>query len=124
MHLFHGELGDWCADRLTGTADVSRHIADQVRGVHLTRPAGRMDKHHWSQAGKTFVNRLAEMVQPAPPYSALHGLVRVGLVSMDWAHRQAATYPTRVGLPEAERARALDLRPTPPPFRASPTART
>ena len=111
-HLFHGELSDWCESRLTGTPDIARHIADKVHGVPLTRPSGRMNKYHWSQADRTFVNRLAELVQSAPPYSALHGLVRVGLVSMPWAHQQAASYPTHARLPADERERALFMRPT------------
>ncbi|TDD66580.1 hypothetical protein E1298_40235 [Actinomadura rubrisoli] len=55
---------------------------------------------------------MTTLVQPAPPYSALYGLARTGLVGRDWAHRQAGLYPTHIRLAEAERRRALDLRPT------------
>ena len=111
-HLHHGALSDWCEERLTGSAAVAQHIADQVRGTSITRPSGQVDRHHWSQAERTFAYRVAAMFQPAPPYSALLGLARTGLVSVPWAHRQAALYPTHASLPPNERERALDFRPT------------
>lgn len=111
-HLHHGALSDWCEERLTGSAEIAHSIAEQVRGAFITRPPGHVDRHHWSQAERTFAYRVAAMVQPAPPYSALLGLVRAGLVSMSWAHQQAALYPTYANLPSNERERALDFRPT------------
>ncbi|WP_439674033.1 hypothetical protein [Embleya sp. MST-111070] len=53
------------------------------------------------------------MIQPAPPYTALLGLARAGLVSRSWADAQAARYPTHAPLPEQLRGRARDMRPTP-----------
>lgn len=112
-HLYHGELGDWCETRLTGSAEVARQAAALVREQEVIRPEGPVDRHHWSQAGRTFALRLAALIQPAPPYSALLGLARIGLVSRSWADAQAARYPTHARLPEHLRRRALDMCPTP-----------
>lgn len=88
-------------------------MAAQVRHCEVTRPEGPVDRHHWSQAGRAFALRLAALIQPAPPYSALLGLAGAGLVSRSWADEQATRYPTHARLPEHRRERALDMRPTP-----------
>ncbi|GAA3126764.1 hypothetical protein GCM10017600_47590 [Streptosporangium carneum] len=84
----------------------------ETKEQSAVRPAERVGRRHWTQVDRAFGIRMATLVQPAPPYSALYGLVKVGLVGLDWAHRQAGLYPTHVFLREAERRRALDLRPT------------
>lgn len=112
-HLYHGELGDWCEERLTGSHAVVREIAHQIASTGVTRPDGRVHKQHWPQSDRTFATRFALMVQPAPPYSALLGLVSAGLVSRSWADGQAARYPTHASLSAPELERALDLRPVP-----------
>lgn len=105
-HLYHGELGGWCETRLTGSAEAAQHMAAQVRDREITRPEGPVDRHHWSQAGRAFALRLAALIQPAPPSSALLGLARAGLVSRSWADAQAARYPTHARLPEHQIGRA------------------
>lgn len=112
-HLYHGELRDWCEARLTGSAEVARDAAASVRDHEIVRPAGPVERYYWSQAGRAFTLRLATLVQPAPPYSALLGLARAGLVSRAWADAQAARYPTHARLPEHLRERALDMWPMP-----------
>lgn len=111
-HLYSGELGEWCSARLTGSHEAARRLAVATKGQPEVRPAERSDKRHWGQVERAFGLRMATLVQPAPPYSALYGLVRIGLVRLDWAHQQAGLYPSHIHLREAERRRALDFRPT------------
>ncbi|GAA4057306.1 hypothetical protein [Actinomadura miaoliensis] len=111
-HLYFGELGEWCAERLTGSDEVAHRISVETKDQSPVRPAERVGRRHWSQVDRAFGVRMATLVQPAPPYSALYGLVRAGLVRRDWAHRQAGLYPTHIHLRGTERRRALDLRPT------------
>lgn len=110
--LHGGELGKWCARRFTGSAEAVGRLVGTTRGRRPVFPSGQVDGRHWASIGGAFGARLAALVQPAPPYYALHGLVAAGLVSRAWADEQAALYPTHAGLGERERSRALDLRPT------------
>lgn len=110
--LRNGELSKWCARRFTGSAEAAGRLAGATRGRRAVFPSVPVDGRHWASIGGAFGARLAALVQPAPPYYALHGLVAAGLVSREWANEQAALYPTHAGLGEQERARALDLRPT------------
>ncbi|MFF0447333.1 hypothetical protein ACFYT4_13130 [Streptomyces sp. NPDC004609] len=109
--LRDGELSDWCTRRFTGSADVAARLVTATRGRRPVYPRGRTDARHWASIGGAFGTRLAALVQPAPPYYALHGLVSAGLVSREWADDQAARYPTHAGLPPGHRAGALDVRP-------------
>lgn len=111
-HLYHGALADWCEVRFTGSAEAADRVAGLAHGASIIRPAMQVDKYHWDQAGKSFANRVAALVEPAPPYSALYGLVKAGLVTTAWAHGQASLYPMHRRLPAAQRERALDFRPT------------
>jgi hypothetical protein len=111
-HLYRGELGEWCVDRFTGWKEVTGRVSTETRNRDALRPLDGVEKRHWSHVNRAFGIRMAALVQAAPPYAALLGLVRIGLVSRDWAHRQAARYPTHAELSPAEGGRALDLRPT------------
>ena len=111
-HLNFGELGEWCAERFTGSAEVARRVTIETKDQRTVRPAESAGRRHWTRVDRAFALRVAMLVQPAPPYSALYGLVRSGLARREWAYWQAARYPTHVRLPAAERRRALDLRPT------------
>ncbi|MDT8912735.1 hypothetical protein [Amycolatopsis sp. PS_44_ISF1] len=107
-----GALTSWCARVFTGTSAVAAEVARAVRSVEPVRPAGRdVPRRHWAEIGGAFGQRLADLVQPAPPYYALLGLVGAQWVTGAWAHRQAAAYPTHRGLPGEYRARALFVRP-------------
>ncbi|WP_439678524.1 hypothetical protein [Embleya sp. MST-111070] len=112
-HLYHGELGEWCQSRLTGSEEAARRVTEHLREHAIIRPEGKVERHHWSQADRTLALRLGALIQPAPPYSALLGLARAGLVTRSWADAQAARYPTHAPLPAHFRRRALDMRPTP-----------
>jgi hypothetical protein len=108
--LRDGELGAWCKARFTGSADLAGQVGLATRDRKVVSPPGRPAGRHWAAIGGAFGARLAALVQPAPPYYALFGLVNAGLVGRSWADDQAARYPTHRELPES--ARALDLRPT------------
>jgi hypothetical protein len=116
-HLYHGELGEWCTDRLTGWKNAVDRVNSESRmressGGRAVRPDDGVDKRHWMQIEKAFCIRMAALAQAAPPYAALYGLVKAGLVSQDWANRQAALYPSHTGLPVADQGSALQMRPT------------
>jgi hypothetical protein len=105
-------LTSWCARVFTGTPAVAAEVARAVRDVKPVRPAGRdVPRRHWAEIGGAFGQRVADLVQPAPPYYALLGLVGAQWATGGWAHRQAAAYPTHRDLPEEYRARALFVRP-------------
>jgi len=107
------ELAAWCATRFVGAPAVAEQVAAATRGHRPVRPAGQVDGRHWAEIGGAFGVRLAQLVQPAPPYYALYGLVRCGLASRPWADAQAAQWLTHAHLAGGQRVRALELRPTP-----------
>jgi ADP-ribose pyrophosphatase YjhB (NUDIX family) len=111
-HLYRGELGEWCADRLTGWEDLTARITWRTRAREPVRPADGADRQHWAQVERAAGIRLAALVQPAPPYAALIGLVHLGLVRRDWASEQAACYASHATLPAALRGDALYQSPT------------
>ncbi|HEX3780333.1 MAG TPA: hypothetical protein VHX38_11745 [Pseudonocardiaceae bacterium] len=111
--LHDGELATWCAARLPGTGAVATAVARAGSGHQPIRPAGAVGQHHWAAIGGALGVRLAFLVQQAPPYYSLLGLAGGGIVSRRWADTTAASWPTHRGLPAAQRARALQLRPTP-----------
>jgi hypothetical protein len=111
--LHDGELGRWCAARLPGTAAVSAAVARAGSGHRPIRPAGQVDQNHWAAIGGALGVRIAMLVQHAPPYYGLLGLVSGGVVSRKWADTTAAFWPTHRRLTAAQRNRALQLRPTP-----------
>ncbi|MFD2470558.1 hypothetical protein [Amycolatopsis silviterrae] len=107
-----GKLARWCARVFTGTAAAARRIEEATNGVRPIRPAlARPPRPHWAEIGGAFGQRIADLVQPAPPYYALLGIVRAQWGNGPWAHAQAAEYPTHDELPAEYRARALGIRP-------------
>lgn len=106
------ELATWCATRFVGGPTAAQQVAAAIRGHRAVRPVGQVDGRHWAEIGGAFGVRLAQLVQPAPPYYALYGLVRAGLVSRLWADAQAGQWLTHAHLPADQRVRALELRPT------------
>ncbi|MGI5499304.1 hypothetical protein [Lentzea sp. CA-135723] len=113
--LNRGELGRWCAVTFTGTPEAVGQVtaAAKAAGQGLVRPAGRPDRRHWADIGGAFGQRLADLVDPAPPYGALLGMIRAGWLSFAQAHAEAAAYPSHQELDADHRARALSLRRTP-----------
>lgn len=111
--LTGGELGRWCAANLTGTARLAADVTAAATNLHPVRPARVDDPTHWATVGGALGQRLAFATQHAPPYYALLGAHRAGLV--DWATlaRCAARFPTHAGLDPARAGRANQLRPLP-----------
>jgi hypothetical protein len=107
------ELAAWCAEHFVSSTSVAEQVAAATQGHRPVRPAGAVDGRHWAEIGGSFGLRLAALVEPAPPYYALYGLVRAELVSRTWADVQAGEYPSHAGLPDTLRRRSLELRPTP-----------
>lgn len=111
--LYDGPVDMWCRLRLPHTAGVVQEIQAAVRTVPPVRPAGRAVGDHWATIGGMVGARLALWVEHAPPYPALFGMVRAGLVSRTWAQRQAGLFPTHVGKRPDVETRGLELRPAP-----------
>lgn len=111
--LYGGELSEWCADRLANTRMFCDTIAAIGRRHRPVRPHGQAAGNHWSTVGGSFGQRLAFLVEQAPPYYALLGAINAGLVSYSAANQAACRWPTHADLPADQRPRALELRPTP-----------
>ncbi|MBW4722397.1 hypothetical protein [Saccharothrix obliqua] len=112
--LHHGELGRWCETTFTGTASVVNHVRTvAAAGGPPVRPVGAVGEDHWADVGGAAGQRLADLVDPAPPYGAMLGMIRAGWLSWPQAHAQAAAYPSHARLPAPQRRRALALRRTP-----------
>jgi hypothetical protein len=111
--LHGGELARWCAENFVSTRFVAARVTSAAQGHRPVRPTGQVGAEHWAAIGGAFGQRLAFLVQPAPPYYALYGLVRAGIVSRSWADAVAARFPTHTALPPAAAGRALELRPAP-----------
>lgn len=105
-----GALGAWFAGRFPGTERLAKSITTVADRVE---PADLVDRFHAAAIGDAFRARLALLIDGAPPYRALLGLVRTGLASREWANRTAATFPSHRGLDPGRAARALEIRPTP-----------
>jgi hypothetical protein len=113
--LYRGELGRWFQHRMPGTASVAEEVCAAVSRVSPVRPARgtEIGPRHWAEVGGTFGARMAAVVEQAPPYYGLFGLIAPGLLTRAAAHRIAAGFPSHLSLRPGEAARALDFRPTP-----------
>lgn len=110
-----GELGHWCAEYLPGTRGVAAELGRTVsrRGRSPIRPRRPVERSHWAEIGGAFGQRLAFLVEPAPPYAALLGTVQAGIASAEWASEAHRMFPTHAQLGGEQARRALWLRPTP-----------
>lgn len=107
------ELAQWCAEAFPGTPTVVDQVVTAARAAgRPVRPAGQVEREHWADVGGAFGQRLVDLVDPAPPYGALLGMIRAGWLTWDVAHEQAAAYPTHHDLDVEHQARALSLRRT------------
>jgi hypothetical protein len=111
--LTGGDLGRWCAATLTGTGRLAADMTAAAANLRPVRPSRVEDPGHWATIGGALGQRLAFATQHAPPYYALLGAHRAGLV--DWAtlQRCAARFPTHTTLDDVRAARANQLRPLP-----------
>jgi hypothetical protein len=129
--LRSGPLGQWTSQRYAGAEAlaglVERSLGHPDRPPASSqegRPAGRppqqpelpltaaVDRRHWSAIGGAFGQRLAFLIQHAPPYYALYGTVNAELAEFADIHAAAACWPSHAGLSTAQHARACDWRPT------------
>lgn len=87
---------------------MAAHVANSATTQRTLRPRSRQELPHYAQVGGIVGQRLADLVQPAPPYPALLGAARCQACSLADADRLAGGYPTHVGT-----GRGLWSRPTP-----------
>lgn len=117
--LNNGQLARWCADRFAaGTADTAKLVDDAAQAAkrdrRTVRPtAERVDDRHWATIGGAFGLRLGALIEPAPPYYALYGLVGAQLATLAWANAEASRWPSHARLTPAQQRLALELRPSP-----------
>jgi hypothetical protein len=110
-----GELGDWMAVRFAGAHELARevqHACGQVPRPVLPIGGHRGGDHPWAAIGGTFGQRLAFLVQHAPPYFGLAGTLTMEMADWPDLHHAAAAFPTHAQLPASRRSRAWDWRPT------------
>jgi hypothetical protein len=115
FQLYRGELGRWFRYRMPGATIVAEEVARATARVASVHPphGAELGARHWVEVGGTFGARMAAVVEQAPPYYGLFGLVAARLLTRAAAHRIAAGFPSHRSLRPAEAARALDFRPTP-----------
>ncbi len=112
--LHTGVLGAWCAERLPGAGALVAQVQTAAATTRPVRPLLRqVEREHWATVGGAFGQRLAFLIQHAPPYYALLGAARAGLVDQAWPDRVATAFPTHAELPEPQRHRACQSRPSP-----------
>lgn len=111
--LHGGELGAWCADRLPGTRLLVDRVHSVARYARPIRPAGPVDAGHAAAVGGALSQRLAFVVQHAPPYAALLGAHSAGLAGWSAVQYAATAFLSHWGLRAEDRQRACQLRPTP-----------
>jgi hypothetical protein len=68
---------------------------------------------HWADVGGALGQRLAWLVEPAPPYYALYGAVSAGLLSTAAAEQVARLWPTHASITSNAWQRPLEMRTTP-----------
>ncbi|NUT51038.1 MAG: hypothetical protein HOV94_27595, partial [Saccharothrix sp.] len=65
-----GALGTWCVERFTGTQRLVDAVGTAVRGLEPARPPGRPELAYYAAVGGMWGQRLAWLVEPAPPVAA------------------------------------------------------
>lgn len=106
-----GKLARWCQETFPGTAAlVDRVMAAARTAEDPVRPYGRVTGEHGAEVAAAFGRRLADLVDAAPPYAALLGMLDAGWITVEQAHAQAAAYPSHAVLDDQQRARALSMR--------------
>lgn len=103
---------DQLAGHLDGAFPMLNGMAAEVVNVayrqRTLRPQTQQELPHYAQVGGIVGQRLADLVQPAPPYPALLGAARCQAYNLGDADRLAGSYPTHAGT-----GRGLWSRPTP-----------
>lgn len=105
-----GELGAAISAAAPHLYRTAASLAAEIGEVDPVRPAARQELGHYALAGQVVGQRLADLVQSAPPYAALLGAVRCGAVDLESAGQLATRWPTHRGVQPDQ---ALMWRPTP-----------
>jgi hypothetical protein len=108
-----GRLGAWFAEWLPGTGGLVAEVQRAVAGVAPVRPGGRPDLKHYAMVGGALGLRVAQLVEPAPPYAAILGVQRAEVFGPERASQVAGLYPTHRQLDRLRGARAMWCRPVP-----------
>src|SRR5690348_15474975 len=66
--LHGGELEAWCRANLAGTGSVISRVQTMAAPRKPVRPVGQVGLEHWPAVGGAFGQRLAFLVEAAPPY--------------------------------------------------------
>lgn len=100
QHVRDGELAEWFTDRGAGLRRLAETITEQAqqRSATIRPPARSVGGEHFATVGGIVGQRLADLVEPAPPYAALLGAARCGALSLSAAGRMAAQWPTHAAL--------------------------
>ncbi|MER7015856.1 hypothetical protein ABT324_30850 [Saccharopolyspora sp. NPDC000359] len=110
----HSPLTTWITTRCAVDTAVASALADlQRQRLQPRRPRPGLPLEHHAAVGAIVGQRLADAIEPAPPYPALLGGVRCQAWSLADAGRLAAGYPTHRAERGAPEAAAIWRRPTP-----------
>lgn len=115
-HLRSGPLVNWITSHCPRLPELAATTEDAASRTTTVRPRrGSLPISHYAAVGSIVGQRLADAIEPAPPYPALYGAVTCSALGMADAGHLACRYPTHHGLPwsEAQRAAGVHLRPTP-----------
>lgn len=111
QHLNTGELGEWFDRYDAGLRPIARDIAERAEGRHTVTPHGNVGREHYAAVGGIVGQRLADLVEPAPPYAALLGAARCGAIPLAEAGRYATRWPTHANVPAELAGEAAFIRP-------------
>lgn len=111
--LYSGTLGAWCSEVLAGTDRLVDQVQAAGRHRAPVRPSGDVGPDHWATVGGAFGQRLAFLVAHEPPYAALLGAARAGLIGAEGIDNAGVAFTSHDGLTSDERLRCTELRPTP-----------
>lgn len=112
QHL-RGSLGEWLVRHCPAVRAAADQLSAAVRQSSPVAPPAGADRAHLAAVGGAVDARLALAVDQAPPYGALLGAVRAGVVSLSAAGRHACTWPTHKAVPSEDAAAGVWLRVLP-----------
>lgn len=114
-HLRGGPLVDWITSHCPRLPELAEAAVAAASTAGTIRPRHRLPIEHYAAVGAIVGQRLADAIEPAPPYPALYGAAACSALGLADAGRLACRYPTHRDQPwsEAQRAAGVHLRPTP-----------
>lgn len=114
-HLRGGPLVDWITTHCPHLSEAAEATVQAAQAASTVRPARRWPREHYAMVGAIVGQRLADAIEPAPPYPALYGAVLCSALDMAAAGHLACQYPTHrhTQWSQEQRAAGVHLRPTP-----------